>query len=170
MITPEYCQMMAKYNAWQNQSLYGAADGLDQDARELERGAFFGSIRGTLSHLLWGDRIWMSRFDGSETSGGAIGDSTGLSWSELLAERPKMDARIAAWSWSVLPDDLVGAVSWYSRASNRDLTQPYALCIAHFFNHQTHHRGQVHGMLTAAGARPDDTDLFLLPEEVPEWH
>ena len=64
MISPAWCVLMARYNIWQNRSIYGAADGLDEAAREADRGAFFGSIRGTLSHLLWGDLAWMSRFEG----------------------------------------------------------------------------------------------------------
>jgi hypothetical protein len=62
MIDLAYVQRMARYNRWQNQSLYGVADALSEDERRRERGAFFGSIHKTLSHLLWADRIWMSRF------------------------------------------------------------------------------------------------------------
>ncbi len=65
MITPEYVRTMAAYNRWQNQNLYGAADELSDAQRKEQRGAFFGSIHGTLSHLLWGDQIWMSRFAGT---------------------------------------------------------------------------------------------------------
>jgi len=61
-IGPAYIQRMARYNRWQNESLYGVADGLSAQERERERGAFFGSIHKTLSHLLWADRVWMSRF------------------------------------------------------------------------------------------------------------
>ena len=62
MIDPAYVQRMARYNRWQNANLYGVADTLSDEERRRERGAFFGSIHKTLSHLLWGDRIWMSRF------------------------------------------------------------------------------------------------------------
>ena len=65
MIRAEYARTMAAYNKWQNDSLYGAADTMDDGARKLDRGAFFGSIHGTLNHILWGDRMWMSRFAGS---------------------------------------------------------------------------------------------------------
>ena len=64
MITPSYCQMMARYNAWQNQSLFKAAVGLSDAEREADRGAFFGGIRATLSHLMWADLIWIARFEG----------------------------------------------------------------------------------------------------------
>jgi len=170
MITPAFCQTMARYNAWQNQSIYMAAATLDEAAREADRGAFFGSIRDTLSHLMWGDLMWISRFDGGEGPGGGIADSAArYDWAALWAERPKLDARIAAWAWMVSPDELADELRWHSFALGRDMAKPYALCVMHFFNHQTHHRGQVHAMLTAAGARPDDTDLPFMPEEVPEW-
>ena len=64
MIDPAYVQRMARYNRWQNENLYGVADRLSDEERRRERGAFFGSIHQTLSHLMWGDRIWMSRFAG----------------------------------------------------------------------------------------------------------
>jgi uncharacterized damage-inducible protein DinB len=170
MITPAYCQEMARYNAWQNQSLYMAANALPAAAREQDRGAFFGSIRATLSHLMWGDLMWIARFDGGEGPGGSISDSAQrYDWPALWAARPALDARIAAWAWMVSPEELAGEIRWHSFALVRDMAKPYALCAMHLFNHQTHHRGQVHAMLTAAGARPDDTDLPFMPDEVPEW-
>jgi uncharacterized damage-inducible protein DinB len=170
VITPAYCQTMARYNAWQNQSLFHAAASLSEDAREEDRGAFFGSIRATLSHLMWGDLMWMARFDGGEGPGGSIADSPGrYDWPTLWAERPRLDARIAGWSWMVTEEELAGDLHWYSFAQAREMSKPYGLCVVHVFNHQTHHRGQVHAMLTAAGARPDDTDLPFMPDEVPEW-
>lgn len=170
MITPEYCQTMARYNAWQNQSLYAAAAGLDDAAREADRGAFWGSIRKTLAHLVWGDLIWIARFDGGpapEAAPDAAPEQYG--WDRIRQVRPQLDARISAWAWSVADEDLAGDLTWYSGFFGRDMTRSRALCVMQIFNHQTHHRGQVHAMLTAAGARPDDTDLQLLPDEVPEW-
>jgi uncharacterized damage-inducible protein DinB len=171
MITPGYCQTMARYNAWQNQSIYHAAAGLSDTAREADRGAFFGSIRATLSHLMWGDLMWIARFDGGEGPGGGIkGSEQRFDWQMLWAERPKLDARIAGWAWMVTDEELAGELRWHSFALGRDMAKPFGLCVVHFFNHQTHHRGQVHAMLTAAGARPEDTDLPFMPEEIPEWH
>lgn len=170
MITPDYCQLMARYNAWQNHSLYTAANGLSDEARKADRGAFWGSIHSTLSHLLWGDTIWISRFDGGPGPDVPGSESaTAYTWSELMAARPQLDARIAAWAWSAVPEDLDGDITWYSGFLGRDMMKPKALCVIQLFNHETHHRGQVHAMLTAAGAKPDDTDLQLLPDEAPEW-
>lgn len=166
MITPGYVHMMARYNAWQNRSLYGAADTLDEDARQQDRGAFFASIHGTLSHLLWGDTIWMSRFDGWEAPEVGIPDSAGFtqSWAELKAARVLADQRILDWAGRVAEDDLIGELSWYSGAVGREVTKPRAMLIVQLFNHQTHHRGQVHAMLTAAGAKPDDTDIPFMKD------
>jgi len=161
LITPEYVQTMARYNGWQNRSLYTAASGLSAAERTQDRGAFFGSIQGTLSHLLWGDTIWMSRFDGWVPPDSDITKtaSFGGDWASLVAKRREADERILDWATRVSTDDLSGELSWFSGAVKREVCKPRALLITHFFNHQTHHRGQVHAMLTAAGARPDDTDL-----------
>ena len=167
MITPEYVRTMARYNQWQNRNLYGAADTLDDMARRKDRGAFFGSIHNTLSHILWGDTLWMSRFDGWEPPDAPIGDSGGsiTDWSELKRAREQADARFIDWGKRVQPEALEGDLAWYSGALKRDLVKPRAICVMQIFNHQTHHRGQVHAMLTAAGATPHDTDLPFTPEE-----
>ena len=165
MITPDYCGTMARYNQWQNKSLLDATDALDEAARETDRGAFFGSIRATFSHLLWADTIWMSRIDGWTAPGTGIPGSAAFTadWASVTALRPRADRRIVEWSGRVRV--IEGNLSWFSGAMQRDVTRPLALCLMHFFNHQTHHRGQIHAMLTAAGARPGDTDLFIMPEE-----
>lgn len=164
MITPAYVQMMARYNRWQNHSLYGAADTLDDAARRKDRGAFFGSIHDTLAHILWGDTLWMSRFDGweppTDKAGIVIAD-----WEGLKQSRKAADARFIDWGTRVSQSDLEGEFSWHSAVLRRDFTKPKAVCVMQVFNHQTHHRGQVHAMLTAAGAKPDDTDLPFIPDE-----
>ncbi|MEE9453906.1 MAG: DinB family protein [Paracoccaceae bacterium] len=161
MITPQYVQVMARYNGWQNRSLYLAASTLDDAARRLDRGAFFGSIHSTLSHILLGDTIWMSRFDGWEPLQTGTPDNAGFApdWADLVTRRRAADDRIIDWAGRVEPTDLNGDLSWFSGAMGRDFTKPRALLVSGMFNHQTHHRGQVHAMLTAAGATPDDTDL-----------
>ncbi|MCV3271999.1 DinB family protein [Roseobacter sinensis] len=170
MIDREYVRLMARYNAWQNHSLYYAAAGLDAEAREADRGAFWGSIRKTLAHLAWGDQIWIARFDGGDGPAmGAMEAFEAYDWETLWSLRPELDARIAGWAWSVADDDLKGDLTWHSGFLGADLTRPKALCVVQLFNHETHHRGQVHAMLTAAGARPDDTDVPFMPDEVPEW-
>ncbi|MEL7378930.1 MAG: DinB family protein [Pseudomonadota bacterium] len=170
LIGPEYCRLMARYNTWQNRSLYTAAAGLSEADRQADRGAFWHSMQGTLSHLMWGDLTWLSRFDGGPgAQGSGKASDRAYDWAALMAERPDLDARIMAWAEAVPGEDLTGDLTWYSGFLGRDVSKPKGLCVIQFFNHQTHHRGQVHAMLTAAGARPDDTDLPFMPEDLPPW-
>lgn len=156
---------MARYNAWQNTSLLSAAGDLDGAAREADRGAHFGSIRATFSHLLWADAVWMSRLADWERPQGGIAESVAFEtdWARLGDARAQADERIVAWTDGLGEDALAGDLTWWSGAAGREVSKPRALCALHMFNHQTHHRGQIHAMLTAAGARPGDTDLFLMP-------
>jgi uncharacterized damage-inducible protein DinB len=167
MIDSAYVQRMARYNRWQNQGLYGVADTLSDAERRRERGAFFGSIHKTLSHLLWADRIWMSRFSSKvEKPQAGIPESVSLypDWEGLKRERVAFDETMIDWADRLDPAWLVGDLTWYSGAAKRDVTKPKSHLVMHFFNHETHHRGQVHCMLTQAGAKPQATDLSLLPE------
>jgi len=165
MISADYIRLMARYNRWQNESISAAADGLSDEARRLDRGAFFRSIHETLCHLLWGDKIWLSRFTDYPAPDGGIPSSTALhiDWAPLRADRCETDEAIANWAAALRDEDLEGDLTWYSGAAGKDLTRPRAVLAAHMFNHQTHHRGQVHAMLTAAGAKPDDTDIPFMP-------
>ncbi len=166
--SPSYCALMAQYNLWQNGSLLLAAGELDDAARRQDRGAFFGSIFGTLNHLLWADLTWMSRFDsggppeiGIEASPTLLAD-----WQAYGAARVQADKRISGWAGRLDPEVLGEDLTWYSGAAGREMTRPMALCAVHMFNHQTHHRGQVHAMVTAAGAQPGSTDLIFMPEDI----
>ena len=167
MIRADYARTMAAYNKWQNDSLYAAAGTLDDAARKQDRGAFFGSIHATLNHLLWGNRMWMSRFtDSPKPAQPNIPASVdeGGEWAALVEQRLEIDEKIIDWAAGLTDEVLAGDLSWFSGAIQADVTEPLGLLVTHFFNHQTHHRGQVHSMLTAAGAKPDDTDLFIMPE------
>ncbi len=167
MITPDYCRVMACYNAWQNRQLAEALDGQPLDLLTEERGAFFGSILGTLNHLSWGDMMWMSRFDPSvEAPDMGIKDSPGLhptlgAWS---AQRYHLDGKIRHWANALRAMDLVGDLVWQSVLLGREMRTPMGASVAHMFNHQTHHRGQVHAMMTAAGLAAPVSDLMLMPE------
>lgn len=166
MIGPDYVRLMARYNAWQNDNLITAADTLDEAARQTDRGAFFGSIFATFNHILWADRAWLSRFGDAPAPLQAGPDSIRETpdWATFKSERAEQDARIAAWAGAVKQAELDGDLTWYSGMLGREFSRPLALCVIHFFNHQTHHRGQIHAILTAAGARPGDTDLILIPD------
>src|ERR1700687_2286431 len=100
MIDGAYVQRMARYNRWQNENLCAVAGKLSDDERRRERGAFFGSIHKTLSHLLWADRSWMSRFTDLERPQGGIPESVFLyqDWQPLKRERIAFDGTILAWA------------------------------------------------------------------------
>jgi uncharacterized damage-inducible protein DinB len=164
LVTPAFVQTMASYNAIMNRALYDAAGRLSDDARRAERGAFWGSIHGTFNHLLWADQIWMSRFDGwakpavvQKDSASLIGDFDGLA-----RAREDADARIRDWAAKVDDAWIGGSLTWVSGAVGRELTMPAGFLLMHFFNHQTHHRGQAHALITAAGEKTADTDLFVV--------
>lgn len=165
MITAEYVQTMARYSVWQNESVYAAAGSLSDTERRQDRNAFFGSIHRTLNHILWGDQIWMHRFAGSPApTAPTIPESVAQieAWNDLKHERSAFDNVISEWAGALSPEWLAGTMTWYSVAASREISAPHSLLVTHMFNHQTHHRGQVNAMLTAAGATPDDTDLMLL--------
>ncbi|MFK7754594.1 MAG: DinB family protein [Sedimentitalea sp.] len=167
-VAREYCVTMSRYNAWQNNQLEGFLQALDPVELARDRGAFFGSIMGTLNHLIWGDHLWVSRFDGGSEPVGWVGDgtiqfATPDAWA---AERRVLDARIDQWAKGLRDNDLDGMLSWQSGATGQQHTTSLALCVAQFFNHQTHHRGQVHAMLTATGSKAPVSDLVYLPEDV----
>lgn len=162
MITTDYVRAMAGYNRWQNENVYGAAGTLNDAQRKEQRGAFFGSIHGTLNHLLWGDQIWMSRFAGTpKPKAPGIPGSTEMfeGWDDLKRERVAFDQVIIDWAARIGPEWLDGDLTWFSGAAGREVTKPKGLLVTHLFNHQTHHRGQVHCMLTQCGVKPGVTDL-----------
>jgi uncharacterized damage-inducible protein DinB len=170
MITPAYVRTMAAYNAEMNRRLYNAAGRLDETERRASKGAFWSSIHGTLVHILWGDHQWMSRFDNWPRPMTPIKQSDRFveDFSGLCAAREKADTDISAWAAKIdqpwLDEDLV----WFSGAAGREIRAPKRLLVTHFFNHQTHHRGQAHALITAAGQETGDTDLFLLVPQIVE--
>jgi uncharacterized damage-inducible protein DinB len=166
VIAPDYVRAMASYNRWQNGNIYGAAGTLSDAQRKESRGAFFGSIHATLNHLLWGDQMWMSRFAGTpKPKGKGIPDSLGMyeDWAGLVRERQAFDQVILDWADGVSADWLAGDLTWFSGATGREVTKPKGLLVTHLFNHQTHHRGQVHCLLTQFGVKPGATDLPFQP-------
>jgi uncharacterized damage-inducible protein DinB len=172
VISPEYVRLMAAYTNWQNGNLFDAADMLSDAARRVDRGAFFGSIHETLNHLLWGDQLWLHRLAGTPPPRSP--DITGSTsqhadWISLCTDRLKTDGEILRWAERVSEPDLLGELGWYSGAIQAEVVRPRWALVIQLFNHGTHHRGQVHGMLTAAGANPGDTDVPFMPESSYRW-
>jgi uncharacterized damage-inducible protein DinB len=164
VITSEYVRVMAGYNEEMNRRLYAAAERLDDGVRRQQAGAFWTSIHGTLSHILWADRLWLSRFaDGSKphVDMGAS-DRMYEAFADLKAERAETDGFMKRWAQTVDEDWLKTEMSWMSAILKREVRAPVRLLVTHLFNHQTHHRGQAHALLTRAGETVGDTDLFLV--------
>ncbi|MBB94675.1 MAG: damage-inducible protein DinB [Rhodobacteraceae bacterium] len=166
MIDPDYCRRMVRYNSWQNRQLGACLAELPAAELTRDRGAFFGSILATLNHILWGDRMWMSRFAGWDKPAVGIPESTSFcpTLAVWQAERYRTDGQLGLWAARVRAVDLAGDLVWYSGALGADVRKPMAVCVTHMFNHQTHHRGQVHAMITAAGAKAPVSDLAFMPD------
>jgi len=164
MIDPTFVRTMARYNCWQNASLYAAADRLSDEERRKDRGAFLKSIHATLSHLLWADHMWLSRISDAPPPSARLQESGTYrdDWETLKQDRLACDERLIKWADGAIDEWLIGELVWRSGIIQAELTRPKWLVVNHIFNHQTHHRGQVHAMLTTAGARPQNTDLILM--------
>ena len=164
LVNPGFVRTMAAYNAEMNRRLYAAAERIPDPARREQRGTFWGSLHGTLCHLLWGDRMWMSRFDGWEKPDVIQKQSATLveDFDELRRARREADEKISAWAGRITEAWLAEEQVWFSASVQRELRQPRSLLVTHFFNHQTHHRGQAHALITACGEATGDTDLFLV--------
>ncbi|WP_120502134.1 DinB family protein [Roseovarius sp. EL26] len=166
MPNKDYAITMARYNLWQNEVLLAAADELSEAQRQQDTGLFFGSIQQTLSHLFWGDLIWMSRFADTPAPEVGIPDSVNLieDWKTYVIERKAFDQTILEWAKNVSEAWFDGDLSWFSGAIGRDITKPKKTLVIQLFNHQTHHRGQVHGALTGFGVKTDNTDVPFMPD------
>jgi uncharacterized damage-inducible protein DinB len=167
MVTPEYVQVMSMYNKWQNNQLYDIINVMSEDVLTLDRGAFFGSIHATLAHLLWGDLLWMQRFDPNRSENAGSFPESHAHWSTIshwAADRMCCDGEICLWAAQLSQDDINGDLSFYSSSLSKIVNVSLSLSIVQFFNHQTHHRGQVHAMLTAAGENAPVSDLIYIPE------
>ena len=164
MITPAYIRIMAQYNSEMNRRVYGAAAQLTDEQRREDRGLFWKSLHGTLNHLLWGDRQWMSRLDGWPPNIVPNPQSPTLiqDFDELRAARVDADAKIEVFAGRIDEAWLDQDLTWWSGAAKREMRKAKRGLMVHFFNHQTHHRGQAHAALTMCGVDPGDTDLFLI--------
>jgi uncharacterized damage-inducible protein DinB len=164
MIAPDFVRVMADYNAEMNRRLYAAAERLGEARRQGRAGAFWSNLHGTLSHILWADRMWLSRFAGASKPHVDLGSSDRMyeAFAQLSEQRFETDRAIIGWSHSVDASWLHTDLRWFSGVLQREVKAPVSLLVTHFFNHQTHHRGQAHALITQAGEKTGDTDLFLV--------
>ena len=168
MITTGYVRTMAAYNAEMNRRIYTGAATLPDAVRQVDAGVFFGSLHGTLCHLLWADRMWMSRFDGWERPSATVQESPRLiaDFAQLQQARGAADVRLCEWADGVSQSWLDGETVWFSGITRSERRAPTGGLVVHMFNHQTHHRGQAHAVLTRYGVDPGDTDLWLVMPSV----
>jgi uncharacterized damage-inducible protein DinB len=167
-------RFLARYNRWFNERLYAACEQLPEQERQRDRGAFFGSLHGTLDHLVWGDATWLRRFAAQGVAftslaggvhdlppGAAQGCLGYASWSALRAKREQMDIAIEGWTHEMAPDFPLRTMR-YANTKGVQREHPMWQALTHFFNHQAHHRGQVTTLLAQAGIDPGVTDLIAL--------
>ena len=160
-----HLEMMAAYNVWANRRLYAAAADLPDAAYRQPTGVFFGSLHGTLNHLLVADRIWMRRLTGHGEAPTRLDAILFDQLDALRAARESEDARICKYVASLSENDL-DATFEYTTTRGQPQSQPRWQTLAHLFNHQTHHRGQAHASLTRLGVtEPPSLDLLIMQRE-----
>jgi uncharacterized damage-inducible protein DinB len=162
MTAAAHYRMFAHYNAWANQRLFDVAARLTSEQYRADRGAFFKSVHGTLNHLLVTDRIWMQRFTGEGKAPDRLDAILFETFDELRAAREAEDRRIVDFV-DRLDDNRIAGTIKYRRVSTPELfEQQLAPALAHWFNHQTHHRGQIHALLTGlVGAAPRNSTCCI---------
>ena len=166
MISTEYCRQFARYNRWQNQSIYSAAATLPDGTRKRNMGAFFKSIHGTLNHVLVADFLWLSRLDFEPCAVRSLDEELYGDFDELRKQRGFTDDRLDRVVGKLTGAQLAGALTYRRMSGGGDeVTMPLALVFMHLFNHQTHHRAQLTTLLMQCGVDVGRTDLAWLPSD-----
>jgi uncharacterized damage-inducible protein DinB len=170
MMSPEWLGALARYNRWMNDSLYRHAATLSDEARKRDVGAFFKSIHGTFNHLLLADKVWLARFQGLTFPDGFMGpgirsldQELHSNFEELRRERAQIDDELAAWVSGLTHERLAAPLVFLRRGQKQE--SPLWWSVAHVFNHQTHHRGQITTLLLQQGCDPGSTDLLAMLRE-----
>lgn len=176
MPTTAHITLLARYNEWMNNTLYETAAKLPAPELTADRGAFFGSLLATLNHILVGDTIWLKRIAAHPRFSAALAPLAGIdaptaldqplfdSLPALRARRVWLDRLILEWTDGLADADLDAVIS-YQRMNGEANSRELGLLLLHFFNHQTHHRGQATTLLSQAGGDVGVTDLLALVPE-----
>jgi uncharacterized damage-inducible protein DinB len=157
--------LLAAYNAWCNERIYAAAAQLSDADYRADRGAFFKSVHGTLNHILVADRVWLKRFTGQGEAPTRLDAILYDNLADLRQARQAEDARIIGYIDGLSEAGLSGHIRFRTMSNPEDIEQPLATALIHFFNHQTHHRGQTHGLLTGFGLEAPSLDLILFQRQ-----
>ena len=177
-MTPQIAVLLATYNRTMNERVFGAAESVDSAELSADRGAFFCSILGTLNHIVVGDITWMHRFAEHHGGSSALRDfsssfarptslrqAMASDLTGLRAYRRKLDSTIDLWVSELTFEHLASTMAYTSMAGAK-ASKNFGAVLQHFFNHQTHHRGQVSALLFQAGADVGVTDLItLVPDD-----
>lgn len=163
MDLPLYARTMSAYNRWMNEHLYDLCASLPDGIRKRDVGAFFRSIHGTLNHLLLADRIWLGRLMGPPYPVKSLDQQIHADFAELRGARRATDEVIASWAASLRPEDADTDLLYTSIVNPQPRRTPMRLVVMHFFNHQTHHRGQLTALIHQCGVDPGVTDLLWMP-------
>jgi len=157
--------MFAAYNAWANERLYDKAATLSDADYRQSRGAFFKSVHGTLNHILVGDRVWMQRFEGVGEIPPSLDAILYDDFKSLREARRAEDARITRYIDGLTEADLTGRIRYRTLISPTQIEQELWPALDHFFNHQTHHRGQAHCLFTQITGEAPSFDMIVLQRE-----
>jgi uncharacterized damage-inducible protein DinB len=152
--------MLADYNRWANRLLYAAVAELSDEELHHDTGAFFGSVFATLSHLITADRVWLNRFTGEGPKPKALDERPYERFDDLRAARDADDERIIRYVRGLTEERLEREFTYTPITSPELVTHKLWPALTHFFNHQTHHRGQVHAGLTGMGKPSLSMDLI----------
>ena len=159
----QYAIIMANYNQWMNQRLYQLVATLSDEQRKEDRGAFFGSIHHTLNHLLLGDQAWLQRFQGQPVTMKSPRDIVHDDFALLQQARQEMDEQILAWAQALATRYDNEQLRFYSVTYQKEIVMPLFAAVMQFFNHQTHHRGQITTLLSQMNLDIGVTDLPVMP-------
>ena len=150
----------ARYNAWANNRIYAACAGLSHDERVLDRRGFFRSIHGTLNHILLSDLIYRERLEKQPTSFTRLDEILYEDFDELRAAHVAQDEWYVGFCDSLDPAELDGTLSFDTVETGEYFSLPLRRCLTNLFQHQIHHRGQTHHMLSHAGIDPPPLDFI----------
>ncbi len=163
-------QMFADYNRWANERVYEACAVLSEEEFRTETGAFFGSAHRTLNHLLVADRIWQKRFTDLGDAPATLDAILFEDFAEMRAARESQDRQIIDWVDTLTEANLAAIISYSPVTMPTKIEQPLGPILSHVFNHQTHHRGQVHTILTSLGKPSLTLDLiYFLRSDGVRW-
>lgn len=158
--------LMARFNAWVNERIYDSVSGLSDGAYKQDRKAFFGSIHNTLNHLLVVDRLWTGRIQETDRGIRSLDQILFDDFASLRAARISEDEALVALADGLSPAQLESPVTYRRIIGDGAHTIRRDHALLTLYNHQTHHRGQVHAMLTQAEVIPPPLDVIYFLEDM----